>query len=89
MQWNLGLRTKLSWLFLLWGGSPLSIVTASKYVMLSVSVPKHAPSELIDGKIILGGIQGWEVKESTQETERDPEVRRRGPQGEPVMEIKS
>lgn len=56
MQWNLGLRTKLSWLFLLWGPSPLGLVTAAKYVMLSLPLPKHAPSKLIDGNIILGGM---------------------------------
>lgn len=62
VRWNLGLRTKLSWLFLLWGASPFSVATAAKYVMFSLSVPKHAPSTLIDGKIIFGGKEGWEVK---------------------------
>lgn len=57
VQWNLGLRTKLSWLFLLWGGSPLSVATAAKYVMFSPSVPKPAPSKLIDGRMILGGME--------------------------------
>ena len=54
-------------LFLLWAGSPLSVATAAIYVMFSCSVPKHAPSKVIDGKIILGGMEGWEVKASTQE----------------------
>lgn len=51
--------------------------------------PLHAkarPFKLIDGKIILGGMDGWEVKESTQETELwDSEVRR----CEPLMKIKN
>lgn len=89
MQWNLWIITKLSWLFLLWGGSPLSVVTAAKYVMFSFSMPKHAPSKLIDGKIILAGMEGREVKESTQEAGFDPEVRRGGLPDEPVMKIKS
>lgn len=76
VQRNLGLRTKLSWLFLLWGGSPLSVVTAAKYVMFSFSMPKHAPSKLIDGKIILGGIEGWGKGEHTRD--------RAGPWGQEV-----
>ncbi len=86
VQWNLGLRTKLSWLFLLWGGSPLSVVTAPKYVMFSFYMPKHTPSKFTDGRIILGGMKG---RESTQETEWDPVVRRCDLQREPVMKIKS
>lgn len=88
VQWNLGLWTKLSWLFLLWGGSPLSVVTAAKYVMFSLFMPKHTPSKLIDGKITLGGMEGWEVEKSTQETEQDPEVRRCSLHIQPVMKIK-
>lgn len=65
VQWNLGLRTKLSWLFLLWGPSPLGLVTAAKHVMLSFSLPRHAPSKL-DGNIILGGIVKVEAEHMKQ-----------------------
>lgn len=65
VQWNLGLRTKLSWLFLLWGPSPFGLVTAAKHVMLSFSLPRHAPSKL-DGNIILGGIVKVEAERMKQ-----------------------
>lgn len=72
--WNLGSQRSPSWLFLIWGGSPLNWAPTAKHIMFSYPVPKYAPSKLIDGKIILGGIKGWEVKES----QKDPEVRRSG-----------
>lgn len=62
VQGNLGPSTKLSWLFLLWADAPTSVAAAAKYVMFFCSVPKRASSELIDSKIILGGMEGWGLK---------------------------
>lgn len=49
-------------LFLLWADAPTRVAAAAKYVMFSRSVPKHASSELVDSKIILGGMEGWGLK---------------------------
>lgn len=75
---NLGPSTKLSWLFLLWADAPISVAAAAKYVMFSCSVPKRASSELIDSKIILGGMEGWGLKHT-----RD----RAGPWGQEVCAV--
>lgn len=56
--------------------------------MFSFSVPKHAPSKLIDGKIILGGM-GRVGGKAHKGPSGDPGVRRCGLQGEPMMKIKS
>lgn len=45
---------------------PLGLVTAARHVMLSFSLPRHAPSQLVDGNIILGGmakVEGEHLKQ--------------------------